>query len=192
MYILILILIIFNPLYSAQRDRPLTFINEPTVLSIDTNDTPPSIKARHVVSNVQSGEDLCEIALSTFMRRTDSDLAKYIKPHLKSVIEEVASSPESDDDDSPSPKRIIKKWVKSLDSVRNTPRPEMDEVILAAVQKAFEEKEALIEKKEKKIEGMFSKKSTALITTVVSVVVTLTSTLTSIYETKGNIQNCTK
>lgn len=192
MYLLLVFLMIASLLNGAHRENALTVTHEPIALNLDDSDTPSAIAAGHAISNIASGEDLCEVALSIFMKRTDSDLAKYIKPHLKSVIQEATSSPDSDDDNSPSPKRIIKSWVRKPDSVKNTPRDDMDEVVLAAVQKAFEEKEALIQKKEKKIEGMFSKKSTALITTVVSALVTITSSLGSVYGTKLSENNCTK
>lgn len=143
-----------------------------------------------------SEDDLCDAALSTFMKRADSDLARHIKPHLVSAIKEAASSPESDSEqESPSPKRIMRTWVRQPESVRTTPRPELDEVILSAVQKAFDEKEANLAKKQQKIEGMFSKKATVAITTLVGAIVTLASTLASVYGTMGNVGNsgnCTK
>lgn len=173
---------------AMHRESPLSVLREPAGLSLDSNDT----VSLDMQPKISSEEDLSEVVLSTFMRRTDANVAKYIKPHLTSVIKQVASSPESDDDDSPSPIKVIKTWVKRPDSVKNTSRSDMDEVILAAVEKAFEEKEALLEKKEKKIEGMFSKKSTMLITTVVSALVTVASSLGSVYGTKDINQNCTK
>lgn len=143
-----------------------------------------------------SEDELCDAALQTFMKRADSDLARHIKPHLVSAIKDAASSPESDsDDNSPSPKRIMRTWARQPESVRTTPRPELDEVILSAVQKAFDEKEAVLKKKEQKIENMFSKKTTAIITTVVGAIVTIASTLASVYGTMGNVGNsgnCTK
>ena len=173
---------------SMHRESPLSVLREPAGLSIDSNDN-VSIDMQDKVS---SEEDLSEAVLSTFMRRTDANVARYIKPHLTSVIKQAASSPESDDDNSPSPHKVIKTWVKRPDSIKNTSRSDMDEVILAAVEKAFEEKEALLEKKEKKIEGMFSKKSTALITALTTAVVTIASSLGSVYGTKDINQNCTK
>jgi hypothetical protein len=138
-------------------------------------------------------EDFCDEALRTFMRRTDSDLAKYIRPQLVSLVKDATSSPESDDEQaSPSPKRIARRLAASPDLVRQAPRQEIDEVVLAAVQKAFEEKEAAIAHKEKKIEGMFSKKATAAITTVVGIIVTIVSSLGSVYGTMNNFGNCTK
>lgn len=147
--------------------------------------------------NLHGSEDeLCDAALQTFMKRADSDLARHIKPHLVSAIKEAASSPDSDDENnSPSPKRIMRTWARQPESVRTTPRPELDEVILSAVQKAFDEKEAVLKKKEQKIENMFSKKTTAIITTVVGAIVTIASTLASVYGTMGNVGNsgnCTK
>jgi hypothetical protein len=149
-------------------------------------------------SSSLSEDELCDMALSTFMRRTDSDITRYVKPHLVSAIKEAVSSPESDDEgvasasSSPSPKRVIKTWVKQPESVKSTPRPELDEIILSAVQKAFEEKEAALEHKSKKIEGMFSKKTTTLITTCVGAIIAIVSSLGSVYGTMGNVGNCTK
>lgn len=138
-----------------------------------------------------SSEELCDAALHTFMRKTDSDLAKYIRPHLVSVIKEATSSPESDNDE-PSPRKVVRKWAGSPDAVKNAPKSDLDEVILQAVQKAFEEKESEIAKKSEKIERMFSKKGTALITTTVAALVTITSSLASVYTTKNSNGNCTK
>jgi len=143
-----------------------------------------------------SEDELCDAALEAFMKKNDSDLARHIKPHLASAIKLASSSPDSDNEDlSPSPKRVMRTWVRQPESVRTTPRPELDEVILSAVQKAFEEKEAVLKKKEEKIEGMFSKKSTALITTIVGAIVTIATSLASVYGTmnnNGNMGNCTK
>jgi len=138
-----------------------------------------------------SSEELCDAALSTFMRKTDSDLAKYIRPNLVSVIKDAISSPESDNDE-PSPRKVVRKWAGSPDMVRSAPKTELDEVVLLAVQKAFEEKEADLARKSEKIERMFSKKTTVFITALVTTVVTLTSSLASVYGTKDNSGNCTK
>lgn len=140
-----------------------------------------------------SEDDLCEEALSTFMKRGDSDIAKYIKPHLVSAIKEASSSPESDSEEgSPSPKRIMRTWVKKPESVKSTPKPELDEVILSAVQKAFQEKEEELEKKSVKIGEMFSKKTTTIISTIVGVIATIATSLGSVYGTINNYGNCTK
>jgi len=181
---------------SMHKNKHLKVLHEPTALSLDNNgddDAPAAIGTQLSVS-VQSEEELSDLALSAFMKRTDSDIARYIKPHLVSVIKEVASSPESDNDEdsSASPKKVIRSWVKKPDSVKNTPRSDLDEVILTAVQKAFEEKEFEINKKSKKIDGMFSKKSTALITAITTAVVTVTTSLGGIYGIKNNSGNCTK
>jgi hypothetical protein len=146
-----------------------------------------------VIAGMSSGssEELCDVALSTFMRKTDSDLAKYIRPHLVSVIKDATSSPESDDDE-PSRRKVVRRWAASPDTVKHAPKSELDEIVLLAVQKAFEEKEIELLKKSEKIDRMFSKKSTAIITAVVSSLVTLTTSLTSVYTTKNNFGNCTK
>jgi hypothetical protein len=186
---LFVILLFFSVIsLGMHNNNHLSVLHEPTALSLNSNDD-VDIVIDHQVS---SEEDLSEVVLSTFMRKTDANVAKYIKPHLVSVIKQVADSPESDDDDSPSPHKVIRSWVKRPDSIKNTLRSDLDEVILSAVEKAFEEKEKLLEKKEKKIEGMFSKKSTALITTLVTAVVTVASSLGSVYGTKDINQNCTK
>lgn len=135
-------------------------------------------------------EELCETVLSSFMKKTDSNLTKYIKPHLVSIIKEATSSPDSDDD-SPSPKKIVRKLASNPAQARIAPKQELDEVVLAAVQKAFEEKEALLEKKSAKIDRMFSKKATLLISAGVSIVLTLTGTLTGTLTTSKDC-NCTK
>jgi hypothetical protein len=134
-----------------------------------------------------SEDEVCDMALATFMRRTDSDLAKYIKPHLACVIKEANSSPDSDESsDDPSPHRVIKTWVTHPDSIKSTPKQELDDVILKAVHKAFEEKDAEIEKRSKKIDGMFSKRDTTLITVVISALVTIVSSITSVFVTKDH------
>jgi hypothetical protein len=152
----------------------------------------------HSVSNIArelGHEDICDAALQSFMRRTDSDLAKYIRPQLVSFVKEAASSPESEDEGeqaSPSPKKIARRLAASPDAIRTAQRHEIDEVVLAAVQKAFEEKEADIEHKAKKIEGMFSKKCMAGIATCVGIFATLATSLASVYGTLNNAGNCTK
>lgn len=140
-----------------------------------------------------SEDELCDAALEAFMKKTDSDLARYVKPHLASAIKEVTSSPESDsDNDTPSPRKVIRSWVRQPDCIKTTSRPQLDEVILSAVQRAFEEREVSLAKKSEKIEGMFSKKATTLIATVVGAIVTVASSLGSVYGTMNNSGNCTK
>lgn len=151
-------------------------------------------RSHMIVLNLHSSEeDLCDLALETFMKRADSDLARHIRPHLAWAIKEAVSSPDSDEEsESPSPKRIMRTWARQPESVKSTPRPELDEVILSAVQKAFNEKEASLAHQEKKIEGMFSKKATAIITTFVGAIVTIATSLGSVYGTINNAGNCTK
>lgn len=174
----------------------IMFIN---VLSFSSDPFSSAVAVMHhdqlaARSSSLSEDDLCDAALEAFMRKNAADISRHIKPHLTSAIKLVASSPESDSEDeaSASPKRIIRTWVKQPESIRTTPRPELDDVILAAVQKAFEEKEAILKKKEEKIEAMFSKKATAIITTVVGAIVTIATSLASVYGTMGNVGNCTK
>lgn len=142
-------------------------------------------------STVLSKEEVCEMALMSFMRRTDSDLARFIKPQLQSIIAEATSSPDSDSDD-PSPRRFIKKLSESPDGGRSVPKHEIDEIVLSAVQKAFEARDAEIAKISSKVEGMYSKKHIALITTVVGAIATIVSSLASVYGTMHHLGNCTK
>ncbi len=135
---------------------------------------------------VASPDELCDRALVVYMRRVDSDLARHIKPHLTSAILEASSSPENEDDASPSPKRVMRTWMHHPESVQSTPQAELNEIVLAAVDKAFKEKEAELAHKNAKIEGMFSKKSMALISTVIGGLSTLITALVSIYATKDN------
>lgn len=135
-----------------------------------------------------SEDELSDIALFTFMRRNNSDLAKYIKPHLVTVIKEANSSPDSDDSssDSPSPHRVVKSWVAHPESVKSTPKQELDDIIVKAVCKAFEEKEAALVKKSEKIDGMFSKKDTALITVIFTSIATVITAITGVLITRNN------
>lgn len=174
--LLIVLLFVSNVIYASHDREPMSM-------------SAINMAAR---SSSFSEDELCDAALQAFVRRADYDISRYIKPHLASAIKEASSSPESDSDgDSPSPKRVMRTWVKQPESVRTTPRPELDDVILAAVQKAFEEKESDLAHKAKKIDGMFSKKTTTLITTVVGAIVAIVSSLGSVYGTKSDC-NCTK
>jgi hypothetical protein len=179
--LLIVLLFVSNVMHSSHDREPMSV----TAMSASV----VNMAAR---SSSVSEDELCDAALEAFIRRTDYDISRYVKPHLVSVIKEAVSSPDSDsDNNSPSPKRVIRTWVRQPESVRTTPRQELDEVVLAAVQKAFEEKEAELDHKAKKIERMFSKKTTTAITTVVGVIVAIVSSLGSVYGTKNDC-NCTK
>lgn len=176
-------------LISVLLMNALNFSSDPFASAVSVHHS--ALAAR---SDSSSGDELCEAALQAFMRKTDSDLARHVRPHLAFAIKEASSSPESDNeaDAAPSPKKIMRTWVREPSSVRTTPRPELDEVILAAVQRAFEEQEADIAHKAKKIDGMFSRKCMATIAGVVCAFTTLATSLASVYGTMGNIGNCTK
>lgn len=175
-YVCLLLSLRINSMNREPFSRELAF----AASAADEN--APSMTSRRVASP----DELCDRALVVYMRRVDSDLARYIKPHLTSAIQEAVSSPESDDDNSPSPKRVMRTWVHHPESVQSTPQAELNEVVLAAVDRAFKQKEAELAHKNAKIEGMFSKKSMALISTVIGGLSTLVTALVSIYATKDN------
>ena len=159
--------------------------------SQEPTSSPIVVYADAARSSSPSNDELCDIALAAFMKRTDSDLAQYIKPHLVTVIKEATTSPDSDDGIA-SPTKTVKKWLMSPDTINSSPKQELDEVVLRAVQKAFQEKEKDFKNMATQVEGMFSKKSTGIITAVATILVTLASSLSSVYATLDSVGNCTK
>ena len=83
--------------------------------------------------------------------------------------------------------RVIEKFYEKA-----ADKQELDEVVLRAVQKAFQEKEKDFKNMATQVEGMFSKKSTGIITAVATILVTLASSLSSVYATLDSVGNCTK
>lgn len=179
------VILLISGLLNASNHEPISSLTPPSVNMMPHLDIMQTRSSEDIIE-----EELCEVTLSAFMKRTDSDLAKYIKPQLKSFIKQVTSSPDSDDDN-PSPKKTIRKLFANPGHAKIAPKHELDEVVLAAVQKAFEEREEEIQKKTSKIERMFSKKTTALISGVLSVIMTLAGTLGTTYGVEKDC-NCTK
>ena len=136
--LILLITLFYSFICTASYDLTVA-AREPAGLSVHLGeiDAPSADSSGDLPHLPEPIEDrICNAALHMFAGRTDSDLSRYIRPHLRTIVKEATTSPDSDDDSSPSPKRTVRRLAQTPDSIRTMPRRDIDEVVLSAVQKA--------------------------------------------------------
>ena len=145
-----------------------------------------SVSSGIAVTVLHAAEDaLCTAALNLFERGTDAVIAKYVKPHLSSMIHEAANSP-TDRNDSPPHVETVKRILSGDLSVESAPKDQLKEIVLAAVQKTLEEKEKVLESTTNQMAEMFTPKATIGISTASGLILAIIGSLAGAFGTKSH------
>lgn len=139
-----------------------------TELSIDISRRSPFVEGDDYTPSPRDDDELCEFAMSSF-DHPDLDVIKHVKPHLKEILKKKRSLPYLPDYESNAD--VIRR-IKSSPIISENDTNDMQKFVLQAIDKAFSEKEEIIEAKQKRIKEKYSGSKTAVIAAVTGVVST--------------------
>lgn len=118
-------------------------------------------------------DDLCEVAMARY-RNQNFDFSKYIKPHLRNLLQEVHESPHLNRHESNA--EILRRIRSGEDQYENSEQ-RIHEMVMRAMYQSFEERDQMISSREARIREKYSGKKTAIIATITGTLSTIVTTI---------------
>ena len=118
-------------------------------------------------------DDLCEIAMARYVNPS-FDLSRYIKPHLRNLLQETHESPYLDRHES---NAEILRRIRSGEDQYGVNEQRIHDMVMRAMYQSFEERDRDLEYRNARIKEKYSRKKTAIIAAVVGAASTIVTTI---------------
>ncbi len=122
-------------------------------------------------------DGFCDAAISMWRRPEQSELDRYIKPHLKRVLKQ--RSPSNEDISYECNSEVVRK-IKSGEDNYEMHEKRIHEMMVDSIRQAFAEKEHALQLKEARIKEKYSGKKTATIAVIASICSTICGSICSV------------
>jgi hypothetical protein len=162
--LLIILLLIHSVLFSMEREETI-------VISPHEVSSPYGVASS--ATSMSEEDDLCDFAMSKLLHPC-VDVTKYIKPHLKEMLTKKNDSFKGNVQET---NVDILRKVRSQDNQCSAHDQAINEMVAKAIHKAFEEKEKILEAKERRIKEKYSGKKTATIAGITGFISTIVTTI---------------